>query len=560
VTITRNLALTLSISLLALLFVSGYGFWQLVQFQARYAYVETNTIPAMVDLAEAEAQMSDLRAATLSRVLTSDENQRRDRDHRIAEGHQRLDAILERYATDHILDDTDRKMVEDDKANLAAYRTVQAKFMSETSAGESMSDVTAALVPLTPATAVVVAGLKAQTDYNIKEAHDLGRKGESAAQLALWTLGVTTLVAFVLASALAGHLYRVIQRGLDNIQRTLKSVSESLDLTQRAPVERADEIGQTAQAFNQLIERVRTVLWKVQRSSDSVSTAAREIATGNTDLSSRTEQQAASLEETASSMEELTSAVQHTADNARAASAMTADAAELAERGHEVVSRVVDTMNTIDQSSDKIANITGIIEGIAFQTNILALNAAVEAARAGEQGRGFAVVAAEVRSLAQRSSSAAKDIKDLIASSVHEIHNGSSLANQAGETISQVKMAVSRVAEVINEIAAASNQQSKGIEQINQAITQMDQVTQQNAALVEEAAAAAKSLEDQGQQLHIAVGAFQLGSEVGQAAAVQSGNVLRNVKVVSHGASRDRALAVASNRRVGAAIEDWQAF
>ncbi|WP_158899262.1 methyl-accepting chemotaxis protein [Burkholderia sp. L27(2015)] len=559
-TITRNLALTLSISLLALLFVSGYGFWQLVQFQARYAYVETNTIPAMVDLAEAAAQMSDLRAATLSRVLSTDENQRHDRDRRIAEDHQQLDAILERYAGDHVLDDTDRKMVEDDKANLAAYRAVQTKFMSETTAGESASDISVALGPLTPATVVVVAGLKAQTDYNIKEAHALGVKGESAARLALWTLGVTTLVAFVLASALATHLYRVIQRGLDSIQRTLKSVSESLDLTQRAPVQRADEIGQTAQAFNQLIERVRAVLWKVQRSSDSVSTAARQIATGNTDLSSRTEQQAASLEETASSMEELTSAVQHTANNAREASALTADASELAERGHDVVSRVVDTMNTIDQSSDKIANITGIIEGIAFQTNILALNAAVEAARAGEQGRGFAVVAAEVRSLAQRSSSAAKDIKDLIASSVHEIHNGSALANQAGETISQVKMAVGRVAGVINEIAAASNQQSKGIEQINQAITQMDQVTQQNAALVEEAAAAAKSLEDQGQQLHIAVGAFQLGSEDGRGAGRQSENAVRNVRAVSDGMGRKRLQSIASPRRTDSAIEDWQAF
>jgi len=510
VTITRNLALTLSIALLALLFVSGYGFWQLTQFQERFDYVEANTIPAIVDLAEATAQMSELRASTLSRVLTVNDGQRRDREQRIAEAHRRFDAILARYATDHALDDADRRMVEADKANITAYRATQAQFLASTPAGANENDISAALFPLTPATTLVVSGLKDQTDYNIKQAFALGAQGEAAARFSLWTLAVTTLVAFVLTTVLATNLYRIIQRGLANIQRTLTEVSQSLDLTQRAPVERADEIGQTARAFNHFIERISTVLWTVRRSSDSVSVGAKQIAAGNTDLSSRTEQQAASLEETAASMEELTSAVQHTADNARQASALTGSASELARQGHDVVNRVVETMHEIDRSSDKIAEITSLIEGIAFQTNILALNAAVEAARAGEQGRGFAVVAAEVRSLAQRSASAAKEIKDLIAASVQAIHDGSALANEAGETISEVTVAIGHVAEVIIEIAAASEQQSQGIKQISQAITQMDQVTQQNAALVEEAAAAAKSLEDQGQQLDLAVRAFHI--------------------------------------------------
>jgi methyl-accepting chemotaxis protein len=508
VTITRNLALTLSVALLALLFVSGYGFWQLRQFQERFDYVEVDTIPAIVDLAEATAQMSELRASTLSRVLSASELQRRDRDQRIAEAHRRLDAILERYVTDHTLDDTDSKMVEVDKANIAAYRATQAQFLAATSTGENAEAIGAALLPLTPATALVVNALKDQTDYNIEQARALGARGEAAARFSLWTLGATTLIAFVLTTILATCLYRIIQRGLANIQLTLTEVSQSLDLTQRARVERTDEIGLTAHAFNHFIERIGTVLWTVRRSSDSVSVAARQIAAGNTDLSSRTEQQAASLEETAASMEELTSAVQHTADSARQASVLTGSASALARKGHEVVSRVVDTMHEIDRSSDKISEITSLIEGIAFQTNILALNAAVEAARAGEQGRGFAVVAAEVRNLAQRSASAAKEIKDLIAASVQAIHDGSSLANQAGETISEVTVAVGHVAGVITEIAAASEQQSQGIKQISNAITQMDQVTQQNAALVEEAAAAAKSLEDQGRQLDLAVRAF----------------------------------------------------
>jgi methyl-accepting chemotaxis protein len=513
VSITRNLALTLSVALLALLFVSGFGFWQLSQFQKRFEYVEANTIPAIVDLAEATAQMSEIRAATLLRVMTDDDVQRRDTERRIAEAHQHLDTILERYATDHILDATDRSMIEGDKANIAAYRVVQAQFFAATSGGKNATSISAALIPLAPATALVVGGLKAQTDYNIRQAFELGVQGAAAARFSFWTMGVTTLVAFILTTTLATCLYRIIQRGLGNIQRTLTVVSQSLDLTLRAPVERGDEIGQTANAFNHFIECIGTVLRTVRRSSDSVGVAARQIAGGNADLSSRTEQQAASLEETAANMEELTSAVQHTADNARQASGLTGSASELARKGYDVVNRVVATMHEIDESSDKIKEITSLIEGIAFQTNILALNAAVEAARAGEQGRGFAVVAAEVRSLAQRSASAAKEIKELIAESVQAIHNGSSLANEAGTTISEVTVAVGHVTAVITEIAAASEQQSLGIKQISQAIAQMDQVTQQNAALVEEAAAAAKSLDDQGQQLDQAVRAFHVEVE-----------------------------------------------
>ena len=253
-----------------------------------------------------------------------------------------------------------------------------------------------------------------------------------------------------------------------------------------------------------------SLIGQVRTAADSIATGSSQIASGNVDLSSRTEQQAASLQETASSMEELTSTVKQNAENAQQASSLSANASEVALKGNEVVSQVVGTMGEISTSSTKIAEITGIIEGIAFQTNILALNAAVEAARAGEQGRGFAVVASEVRSLAQRSSSAAKEIKDLINASVQKIHDGSLLANQAGKTMSEVTQAVARVTDIMGEIAAASTEQSRGIEQVNQSITQMDEVTQQNAALVEEAAAASKSLEDQGRQLNQAISFFRL--------------------------------------------------
>jgi methyl-accepting chemotaxis protein-1 (serine sensor receptor) len=257
-------------------------------------------------------------------------------------------------------------------------------------------------------------------------------------------------------------------------------------------------------------ERLTTIVGRVRDSSTSIAGAAREIAAGNMDLSQRTEQQAASLQETASSMEELTSTVKQNADNAQQGSMLAANASSVARKGSEVVGQVVSTMHDISDISTKIADITGIIEGIAFQTNILALNAAVEAARAGEQGRGFAVVASEVRSLAQRSSSAAKEIKDLIATSVDKIRDGSALAGEAGKTMTEVTQAVARVTDIMSEIAAASSEQSRGIEQVNLAITQMDNVTQQNAALVEEAAAASRSMEDQGQQLNEAVAFFRI--------------------------------------------------
>ena len=277
-----------------------------------------------------------------------------------------------------------------------------------------------------------------------------------------------------------------------------------------------DDSASLLHSIDAMRARLSSIVSGIQSASQSITLAAGEMSAGNTDLSQRTEEQAASLEETASSMEELTSTVKQNADNAQQASALAADASDIAQKGSAVVGQVVETMTDISGSSSKIADITGIIEGIAFQTNILALNAAVEAARAGEQGRGFAVVASEVRSLAQRSSSAAKEIKELIGASVEKIKSGSTLTDQAGQTMTEVTRAIGRVTDIMGEIAAASGEQSRGIEQVNQAITQMDEVTQQNAALVEQAAAASKSLEDQGRVLNEAVAFFQIGGPARQ--------------------------------------------
>jgi len=263
-------------------------------------------------------------------------------------------------------------------------------------------------------------------------------------------------------------------------------------------------------AMKTMQDSLATLVAKVRAGTETIATASSQIASGNMDLSSRTEQQASSLEETASSMEELTSTVKQNADNARQANQLAMVASDTAVKGGQVVANVVDTMGSISDSASKIADIIGVIDGIAFQTNILALNAAVEAARAGEQGRGFAVVASEVRSLAQRSAAAAKEIKTLIEDSVEKVGAGSKLVNQAGTTMDEVVSSVARVTDIMAEITAASQEQSAGIEQVNQAIAQMDQVTQQNAALVEEAAAAAESMQDQAAQLSVVVSTFKL--------------------------------------------------
>ncbi|UGQ47451.1 methyl-accepting chemotaxis protein [Massilia endophytica] len=284
------------------------------------------------------------------------------------------------------------------------------------------------------------------------------------------------------------------------------------ELDNEVMVEGRDETSDLLQALKDMNESLLGIVGDVRQGTDAISVASREIASGNADLSSRTEAQAGSLEETASSMEELTSTVKQNADNARQANQLAANASSVAQKGGEVVEQVVQTMGSIKDSSRRIVDIIGVIDSIAFQTNILALNAAVEAARAGEQGRGFAVVASEVRNLAQRSANAAKEIKELISDSVGKVDTGSKLVDEAGQTMEMVVASIRQVADIMGEITAASQEQSSGIEEVNQAIAQMDEMTQQNSALVEQAAAAAASMQEQASRLAGAVSVFKLGA------------------------------------------------
>jgi methyl-accepting chemotaxis protein len=331
----------------------------------------------------------------------------------------------------------------------------------------------------------------------------------------------TLVLAIVAGSAVAIQLLLCYLLGRDLLKQVggepayAAAIAERIsqgDLSVTVDIKPNDQSSVLA-AIRHMQRQLGAIVRDIKGASDTISSATSQIAAGNADLSSRTEQQASSLEETASSMEELTGTVKQNAENARQANQLAAGASTMAVKGGEVVGQVVHSMSSINEASRKIADIIGVIDGIAFQTNILALNAAVEAARAGEQGRGFAVVASEVRTLAQRSAAAAKEIKALITDSVARVEDGSKLVDQAGQTMEEIVTAVKRVTDIMAEIAAASQEQTSGIEQVNQAIVQMDQVTQQNAALVEEAAAAADSMQEQAQSLTRAVAIFKLSQE-----------------------------------------------
>ncbi|MQA37093.1 methyl-accepting chemotaxis protein [Rugamonas aquatica] len=328
----------------------------------------------------------------------------------------------------------------------------------------------------------------------------------SSARLMMILLSAAAIGMGVLIAWLAT---RSITLPMQQAVRVAQTVAAG-DLTSKIEVRTTDETGMLLQALLDMNNHLQDIVGQVRGGTDTIATASSQIASGNLDLSQRTEEQASSLEETASSMEELTSTVKQNADNARQANQLAASASDVAGRGGSVVAEVVVTMNSINDSSKKIVDIIGVIDGIAFQTNILALNAAVEAARAGEQGRGFAVVASEVRNLAQRSAAAAKEIKALINDSVEKVDVGARLVNQAGVTMDEIVASIRSVTDIMGEITAASQEQEVGIEQINQAVAQMDTVTQQNAALVEQAAAAAASLQEQAAGLSEVVSVFKL--------------------------------------------------
>jgi methyl-accepting chemotaxis protein len=476
-----------------------------------------NWMPSARLVSDISTRMGQFRVSELQHVLSTDESFMRRYEGAMADSLKAIDERKAQYAK--LISSPDEKALWDDfrqqwDAFLVEHNKVielskqnlneEARNLASREAQQRFVQASAALDGI--------------VKLNIKGGDASRDSAQATYENARWAIFASVLIIAVLGMVVALYVSRLIAAPVQDTVNVLKAVAGG-DLTQSVRQDRRDEIGEMQQALAQMIDGLSTMVQTVRMGADSVATASTQIAQGNTDLSGRTEEQASSLEETAAAVEEMAGTVRTNADNAQQANQLASAASSVAARGGEVVNQVVQTMNGIQSSSQKIADIIGVIDGIAFQTNILALNAAVEAARAGEQGRGFAVVAGEVRSLAQRSAQAAREIKTLINDSVEKVNSGSDLVGTAGVTMNDVVMQVRKVTDLVGEIAHASTEQSQGIGQINQAVTQLDQMTQQNAALVEESMAAAESLRQQAQRLTEAVGVFKTRHAHEQAAA-----------------------------------------
>jgi len=452
------------------------------------------------------------------------------------------------------------------------YAALQLKFTDLIAAGKTDEARSLLLGELRPTQLAYFAALDDLIAYQ-KEAMDESTS-QAFAEIASMKAVILVCggVALMIAVLMGIWTIRAITGPISQAVKISRAVADG-DLSVKFDAVGKNETAQLLRALKDMQASLVKVVSGVRQNAEAVAAASAQIAQGNTDLSQRTEEQAASLEETASSMEELTGTVRQNADNAKQATRLATTASGIAQRGGEVVGRVVETMQGISGSSIKVAEIISVIEGIAFQTNILALNAAVEAARAGEQGRGFAVVAGEVRTLAQRSATAAKEIKDLISESVTRVDAGSKLVNEAGSTIGEVVQAVKRVTDIVSEISAASEEQSTGIEQVNTAVVQMDQVTQQNAALVEEASAAAHSMVQQAKALRDAVAVFRIDANGTSASRVTANPKSEPRRSVLTAPPSSRAAltkpettpVVTTGRKTVVATDngdavDWQAF
>ena len=458
-----------------------------------------------------QAEINDIAIALRNLLLTDDkaDHERQVRD--IMASRAAMDGILAKLK-DALHDPRARALLEQMHKETASYKTGQDTIIRHVAAGETQAARTLLADELRPLLVRLKGATAEQTALQTEIADTAAREAETTYRTTsamMWAFGAAALA---LAALVAWWITRSITRPLGRALEVANTVAAG-DLTSRIEVATRDETGQLLQALKTMNASLAHTVGTVRVGTDTIAVAAGQVAVGSQDLSSRTEQQASALEEAASSMEELTSTVRQNADNARQANGLAATASSVAARGGAVIAQVVSTMDAINASSSRINDIIGVIDGIAFQTNILALNAAVEAARAGEQGRGFAVVASEVRNLAQRSAAAAKEIKTLIGDSSGKVADGSRLVADAGATMAEIVDSVRRVTDIMGEISAASLEQTAGIEQINVAVAQMDEGTQQNAALVEEAAAAAAALREQSTKLAQAVSVFRIDGE-----------------------------------------------
>jgi len=475
-------------------------------------------LPKVVQLAEVTDDVNLIARELRNALILSDDAKVKSALDTVAEARERMNKTLDKLATT-ATSDAGKKLLAAVTDARAGYLPIQRRFVDQVRGGEKDEAVTLLYQQLGPAQLAYLKALDGLQNRQIEQVNKAAADGEQAYnQAKLLMFGL--LAGMVGLGALLGWW---ITRSITGPIEAAVNVAEKVaagDLSSHIEITRSDETGRLLNALKRMNESLVGIVTTVRNSSESIATGSAQIASGNADLSQRTEEQASALEETAASMEQLGSTVKQNADNARQANQLAMSASTVAIKGGEVVGQVVETMKGINDSSKKIADIISVIDGIAFQTNILALNAAVEAARAGEQGRGFAVVASEVRSLAQRSAEAAKEIKSLINASVERVEQGTVLVDQAGVTMDEVVTSIKRVTDIMGEISSASIEQSQGVSQVGEAVSQMDQVTQQNAALVEESAAAADSLRQQAKQLVSAVAVFKIGEGAAPVASV----------------------------------------
>ena len=478
--------------------------------------IATNWLPSVHILGEMRATANRLRASEVGLALSESPEEKA----RLAQDVLAVDKILadqeKVYAP--MVTPQEVKTYEEFKQSREAYMKVQAQLLALAKEGGAQADTAKLLYGDSQKAFIAMAETIGRlAKINTDGADKAYKASQVSYDAARAMVGAGLALAVAVAVALRWWITRLITVPVDEAVRATREIANG-NLAVSLSVRSRDEIGQLLQGLIEMRDKLAAVVSEVRSNAEGVATASAEIAQGNSDLSGRTESQASALEETAASMEQLGSTVRQNADNARQANQLALNASTVATHGGEVVAQVVDTMRGINDSSRRIADIIGVIDGIAFQTNILALNAAVEAARAGEQGRGFAVVAGEVRSLAQRSADAAKEIKSLITASVERVEQGSQLVDQAGTTMEEVVTAIRRVTDIMGEISAASSEQASGVAQVGEAVTQMDHATQQNAALVEQSAAAAASLNQQAQDLVGAVAVFRLAQQHAAAA------------------------------------------
>ena len=539
--ITKRLLLAFSLLIISLIGTNIIAMISLSKISEDTNYFQENILPSLTTMNKEMIQATGVRSQLYLHGLTEDPAQMDVIKQSANKIYDELLAKHQYYLKELASDPRDVELSNKTLADLQAFRGAMDQYfkISESNDRKAIIQSMQKGGLIAEKIAALLADFNDQIDYNTSLVVQANAASKSLISKALILSVSATLAATILLGLFGLLTVLNIRRRLNAMRDGMVQISEDLDLSKNLPAGRQDEIGHAITAFNHLVKRVAESLSMVRNASASVNTAANEISLGNDELSARTEQQSAAVVETAASMEELSSTVKQNAQNAQQASLLAVTASDTASQGGIVVGNAVSRMKDIIESSRRISEITTVINGIAFQTNILALNAAVEAARAGDQGRGFAVVAGEVRSLAQRSSQAAKEIEALTGESVHFVEEGAKQVDLAGESMSGIVHSVTQVKDLMQEIAAASDEQNRGIAQIAQAMSEMDTTTQQNAALVQESSAAAGSLEDQAVKLQQLVDVFRLPGVQTAAAAAKDPKRPLKMSPVSAAAGHD---------------------